>query len=93
VDKLTHLRCLAFVKVDKSFEKLCQDEISTLVEKMSKGSNLSFSLCDYEKLIFIRQDESTKVRTELKKERIDDSLVNGHLPQEILESLMNIDVN
>ena len=34
VEKLKHLRCLAFVKVDKKFDKVCRDEAEMLSRKL-----------------------------------------------------------
>ena len=42
VEKLKHLRCLAFVKVDKKFDKVCRDEAEMLSRKLGFDQNLGF---------------------------------------------------
>lgn len=61
---------------------------------MSKVSESPFLLSDYDKLMFIRQDNSTKERMKSVRESQEDSNVStGHLPQDIVDKFMNIDVD
>jgi len=66
VEKLKHLRCLAFVKVDKKYDDVCKSEAKTLSQKL--GIVLDENLIsDPSSLMFIPQDLTTKKQIEQKE--------------------------
>jgi hypothetical protein len=57
IEKLQHLRCLAFVKVDQKFIDVCKSEAKLLSQKLG----IEFDqIGDSSKLMFIPQDLTTK---------------------------------
>ena len=63
VEKLKHLRCLAFVKVDKKYNDVCKSEANTLNQKLGLTLNEKL-LSDPSTLMFIPQDLTTKKQIE-----------------------------
>ena len=63
VEKLKHLRCLAFVKVDKKYNDVCKSEANTLSQKLGLTLNEKL-LSDPSTLMFIPQDLTTKKQIE-----------------------------
>jgi len=82
---------MSFVKVDRAYEKLCCDEVDNLTRKLDQ-SKLSFSLCDQEKLIFIRQDKTTLDRINSEKGPNSGSSVHEHFQNELFDEFLKIEL-
>ena len=67
VEKLQHLRCLAFVKVDQKFIDVCRSEAKLLSQKLG----IEFEqIVDPSSLMFIPQDLTTKKLIEKESKKL-----------------------
>ena len=86
IEKLRHIRCLAFVKVNKKFDQVCSNEVESLCRKT--GINLA-EMKDMSKLMFIPQDSTSKKVLEKENDKIEDKNLN--LSKEFLQEFCDLE--